>query len=143
MTVISMTWVATALGALTIFLVNALWFGPKTFYSVWWRALGKEVPRPEDQDTSAKAMARLFGSGLAAAIAQAMVLTFVIAMASQSQDTDLIGGALIGLAFGIVAAGASLPHRLFGQQGFKVWLIEIGADVVSLVVAGLIIATLV
>lgn len=143
MNLISINWLAVALGALAIFFINAVWFGPKTFYPVWWKALGKEIPETTAQDTSAKEMVRLFGSSLAAAIAQAMVLSVFIAVASATTQVTVLLGALVGLAFGVVAMGASLPHRLFGQQGFKVWIIEVGADVVSLVAAGAIIAALV
>lgn len=143
MNLISINWVAILLGTLAIFIINAIWFGPKTFYPVWWKALGKEVPGPEDQDTSPKTMLRLFGGSFAAALAQAMVLTFAISVASQDSHFGVVTGGIYGFAFGVVAAGASLAHRLFGQQGFKVWIIEVGADVVALVAAGLIIAALV
>jgi general stress protein CsbA len=101
------------------------------------------MPETSAQDTSAKEMVRLFGSSLAAAVAQALVLTIFISVAAGVAEVNLLLGGLVGLAFGVVAMGASLPHRLFGQQGFKVWIIEVGADVVSLVVAGVVIAALV
>lgn len=143
MNLIAINWLAVALGALAIFFINAIWFGPKTFYPVWWKALGKEVPGPEDRDTSGKTALRLFGGSFAAALAQALVLTIFISVAAGVAEVNLLLGGLVGLAFGVVAMGASLPHRLFGQQGFKVWIIEVGADVVSLVAAGLVIAALV
>ena len=37
------------------------------------------------------------------------------------------------------AAAGSLSHRLFSGQGIRVWLIEVGGDVVSLTLAGLVI----
>jgi hypothetical protein len=79
--------------------------------------MSKEPTKPEDQDTSAKGMVRLFGSSFAAALAS--------------------------FGLGIVAAAASLPHRLFGQQGFKVWIIEVGADVTALTATGAILAVMV
>lgn len=101
--------------------------------------MGKEPTKPEDQDTSAKGMVRLFGSSFAAALAQAAVLYLVIF----GSGLTLLGGALAGFGLGIVAAAASLPHRLFGQQGFKVWIIEMGADVTALTAAGAILAVMV
>ena len=143
MNLTSLNWVAILLGALTIFVINAIWFGPKTFYPVWWKALGKEVPGPEDRDNSGKTMLRLFGGSFAAALAQSVVLTFAISVAAQDSHFAVVTGGVYGLAFGVIAAGASLAHRLFGQQGFKVWIIEVGADVVALIAAGLVIAALV
>jgi hypothetical protein len=139
MDVFPINWLAFALATLAIFMIQAIWFGPKTFYPVWWKAMGKEPTKPEDQDTSAKGMIRLFGSSFAAALAQATVLYLVIF----GSGLTVFGGALAGFGLGIVAAAASLPHRLFGQQGFKVWIIEVGADVLALSAAGAILAVLV
>jgi hypothetical protein len=88
-------------------------------------------------------MLRLFGGSFAAALAQSVVLTCAISVAAQDSQFDVVTGGIFGFAFGVIAAGASLAHRLFGQQGFKVWIIEVGADVVALVAAGLVIAALV
>ena len=139
MNAFSINWLAVALSTFAIFMIQAIWFGPKTFYPVWWKAMGKEATKPEDQDTSGKTMLRLFGSSFAAALAQTAVLYLVIF----GSGLSVLGGALAGFGLGIIAAAASLPHRLFGQQGFMVWIIEVGADVVSLVAAGLVIAALV
>jgi hypothetical protein len=134
----SVNWLAVALGTLAIFMIQAIWFGPKTFYPLWWKAMGKEPTKPEDQDTSVKGMIRLFGSSFAAALAQTAVLYVVIF----GSGLPVIGGALAGFGLGVLAAAASLPHRLFGQQGFKVWIIEVGADVLGLVAAGAILAAM-
>lgn len=134
----SVNWLAVALGTLAIFMIQAIWFGPKTFYPVWWKAMGKQPTKPEDQDTSVKGMIRLFGSSFAAALAQTAVLYLVIF----GSGLTVVGGALAGFGLGVVAAAASLPHRLFGQQGFKVWIIEVGADVLALVAAGAILASM-
>jgi hypothetical protein len=139
MDVFPINWLAFALATLAIFMIQAIWFGPKTFYPVWWKAMGKEPIKPEDQDTSAKGMIRLFGSSFAAALAQATVLYLVIF----GSGLTVLGGALAGFGLGVVAAAASLPHRLFGQQGFKVWIIEVGADVLALSAAGAILAVMV
>jgi hypothetical protein len=134
----SVNWLAVALGTLAIFMIQAIWFGPKTFYPVWWKAMGKQPTKPEDQDTSVKGMIRLFGSSFAAALAQTAVLYLVIF----GSGLTVVGGALAGFGLAVVAAAASLPHRLFGQQGFKVWIIEVGADVLGLVAAGAILASM-
>ena len=136
MNISDINWLALALGTLAIFTIQAIWFGPKTFYPVWWKAMGKEPIKPEDQDTSVRGMVRLFGSSFAAALAQAAVL-YVLIFGS---DLNVAGGALAGFGLGVVAAAASLAHRLFGQQGFKVWIIEVGADVLGLIAAGAILA---
>jgi len=136
---ISASLISVPLATIAIVVINSIWFGPKTFYPIWWKAMGKEMKKPEDRDTSGKTMLRLFGGSFAAALAQAIVL-FVAIFAS---GFSIAGGAIMGLGFGVVAAGASLSHRLFGEQGFKVWIIEVAADVIALMAAGAIIAAFV
>ena len=55
----------------------------------------------------------------------------------------LLGGAGVLLLFGVgLVAASSLSHRLFGGDGFRVWLIEVGGDVVGLTLAGLVLGLL-
>ena len=140
---ISINWLALLVSAIVIVVINSVWFGPKTFYPIWWKALGKEMRKPEDRDTSAKTAIRLFGGTFAGAIAQAIVLYIMVSGASAQFEMSLVFGAVIGFALGVVAAATSLGHRLFAMQGFKVWIIEVGADLVALTVAGAIIAAFV
>ena len=47
---------AIALASLATFVVNFLWFGPKTFFPIWWRALGRT-----DQPGQGASMGLVFG----------------------------------------------------------------------------------
>jgi hypothetical protein len=59
---------------------------------------------------------------------------------SGNQDFSVVDGALVGAALGIgIAAFASLSHRLFGGENFKVWLIETSNDAINLTIAGAVI----
>ncbi len=56
-------------------------------------------------------------------------------------------GALVGFLFAVgLGAFGSLSHRMFAQADYKtvnslkVWLIEVGQDIVALTIAGLILA---
>jgi len=49
-----------------------------------------------------------------------------------------VAGAGWGLLIGLVIATAALGHRLFGGHGFKVWMIEVGNDVLNCVIIGAI-----
>lgn len=131
-----MNFLAIFLGVLAAYVFNAIWFGPKTFYPMWIRALGKPEPRREDADMSAKNQIKLFGGTFAGWLASGVVADLVIGLIPNATALE---GALVGLALGVVAAGSSLGHRLFAQQGFKVWIIEVSADVIGLVLMGLVI----
>jgi hypothetical protein len=81
-------------------------------------------------------------------LAQAATLGLVISIARSQGAVDALSGAGFGFLLAVgVGAAASLGHRLFGQanfkvfQGFKVWAIEVGADVLALTIAGAIIGT--
>ena len=132
----NLNFLAIILGVLAAYVFNAIWFGPKTFYPVWARALGRNIPAESERDTSAKNSVRLFGGTFAGQFATGIVLAIIIGLID---NADALTGAGVGLGVGVIAAGASLGHRLFAFQGFKVWFIEVSADVIGLVLMGLII----
>jgi hypothetical protein len=133
---VNLNLLAIALGFLAAFIFNAIWFGPKTFYPAWFKALGKPMPKREEVNMSAKGQIALFGGTFAGQLAAVLVLAVVIGLVP---GADWSIGALTGLGLGVVAAGSSLGHRLFSYQGFKVWIIEVAADVIGLMLAGAII----
>lgn len=138
MELIPINWLAVGIAFVVVFIAGALWFGPKTFFPVWWRALGKD---PDDMGGSGANMAVIFGGTAVAAAVQVIGIALAIGVATLAfGPVGPLGGLLIGLTLGIVfTAAGSLSHRLFGLQGFKVWLIEVGSDVLNYALAGLII----
>lgn len=139
-------WWAVTVASLLMFVIGAVWFGPKTFYPVWMKAQGRKVPT-ESVDTPPSDMILMFGGTYVGALIQAATLALVIAIARSVDPTiGALGGAAIGalLGFGIGAA-SSFSHRQFGQHNHKqvdavwVWVLEVGQDITSLTVAGLII----
>lgn len=132
-----------ALATLAAFVIGFAWFNGKTFYPIWYKALNKEIPnmRPEEFTPEMKKEANImFGTTFVSQVGQAIVMawlidTYHLAYGSMNAGTGAIVGLLAG--FGI-AALSSLPHRLFAQQGFKVWIIEVGGDIVALVAMGAI-----
>jgi hypothetical protein len=129
--------VAGLVASIAIFFIGFFWFNGKTFFPIWWRLIGKEG----DPGQGKHGMGVLFGSVAVANLVQGMALAWLLPKFASAGVLSLAQGlgygALFGLAF---AAAPSLGHRLFGQQGFRVWLIEVGADVLGLAVAGAIIS---
>lgn len=141
-------WLAVIVCSVTSFIIGAIWFGPKTFYPVWIRALGREVPT-ERIEMKAGETALMFGGAYVAALVQVFTLAVITGM---GRLLDPSFGVLNGIAFGFlfsVGLGAfgSLSHRMFGQpnhkvySSLKVWLIEVGQDVLALTVAGAILGS--
>jgi hypothetical protein len=132
-----LNWLAILVAFVAAFIAGALWFGPKTFFPVWWRAMGKD---PNNMEVTGK-MGVIFGSTAVAALIEAITVASVIHFVSLSNPNfGALDGGLVGLLLGVgLVAASSLSHRLFAGQGFKVWAIEVSSDVVNLTIMGLII----
>ena len=72
---------------------------------------------------------------------QTLTLAIVItSLQSGNPEFSVLDGALVGAALGVgIAAFASLSHRLFGGENFKVWIIETSNDALNLTIAGAVI----
>ena len=124
--------------AISSFVIGAVWFGPKTFYPIWWKALGKS---PDEQPGTAN-MGAVFALTVVGVLLSCLGLAVVINFANSAfGDMNWLSGAFLGALLGLlIGGGASLSHRMFSGQGLKVWLLELGNDVVALAVAGAILA---
>jgi len=134
-----LNWIAILIGFVVFFAVGAIWFGPKTFYPAWVKLIGAtEVP---GKGLGHHGMPFVFGLTALGALVQVVALASVIHfVALASGPVGPLGGLLIGFLVGVgFTAAGSLSHRLFSGQGVRVWLIEVGGDIVSLTLAGLVI----
>ena len=142
---ITFNWFAIFVASFISFAIGAVWFGPKTFYPVWIRALGREVPTERVEMKKAET-ALMFGGTYVAALIQVITLAAIVALArAVDPGFNWSNGAAFGFFFSTgLGAFASLSHRMFSQadfkvyQSLKVWLIEVGQDVVCLTIAGAI-----
>ncbi len=148
MDIVPINWLAVIAASFSSFIIGAVWFGPKTFYPVWMKALGRKWPvdGAEPIKMNAGETALLFGGTYVAALIQVVTLAVVVGFgqlmfANFGPMTGALMGFVLSVGFG---AFGSLSHRLFGQadhngiNALKVWLIEVGQDVVALTVAGVI-----
>ncbi len=130
---------AVIVATISAIAIGSIWFGPRTFFPVWWAAMG----RPKDEKPGGENMTVVFAGTFIGQFVQAMAVAIVVAMQADRGNGQLgaFDGLFIGLLVGVgFAAAASLSHRLFAGQSFKVWAIEVGSDVVSLTVMSIIIA---
>lgn len=133
-----LNWAAIAVAGLAGIVIGAVWFGPKTFFPIWWKLQGK---RPEDAAGGSN-MGAIFGATFAGAFVMAIALAVFLEYAfTVDPNYGVLNGGLAGAFFGFgIGAATSISHRLFGGQGFRVWILEVGQDIVSLTVMGLILA---
>ena len=122
------------------FISGFVWFGPKTFFPIWWKLMGKTS---KDTPGGGVSMGITFGSVLVgqliAIVTLAVILNPLIKVGSVSSALD---GALLGLLLGFgIAAATAVGHRMFAGHGVTVWVIESGNDIINLGVAGAILST--
>jgi hypothetical protein len=133
-----LNFLAILVAALVANVIGAVWFNPKAFFPVWWKLIGKT---PEQQPGSSN-MPYVFGMTFLGVLGYTFGLALVLEVITVAHGSlDVVTGALVGAMLGLlIGGGASLSHRMFAGQGFKVWLLEIGNDVVALAVVGAILA---
>jgi hypothetical protein len=135
----NLNWWAILVAAVVAFGVGAVWFGPKTFFPVWWKAMGHdETETPGAGSNMGVVFGLTFAAQLVMSTSVAVVLSYIaLANGSVSVLDGLVTGVTLGIGF---AAASSLSHRLFAGHGVKVWLIEASGDVVGITVIGVILA---
>jgi hypothetical protein len=121
------------------FVSGAIWFGPKTFYPIWMKARGI---KDGQLTTNQNKPVMLFGGTIVGILVQTLTLGLIInSLQVNNPDLGILDGAGVGFALGVgIGMFASLSHRLFGGENFKVWIIETANDAINLTVAGAIIA---
>jgi len=70
----SINWLAVLLATVVSFISGFIWFGPKTFYPVWWKAMGKS---PNSEPGSSQNMGVVFGSITVALFVQSLVFSII------------------------------------------------------------------
>lgn len=126
--------VATAVS----FVSGGIWFGPKTFYPIWMKLKGTSPDKLQNNHNPGI----LFGSTFVGVLVQTLTLGLIVnSLQQHNPNIGIVDGAGIGFALGVgISMFSSLSHRLFGGDGFKLWVIETANDAINLTIAGAIIA---
>ncbi len=133
----SINWLAVIACVVVAMVVGSIWFGPKTFYPMWLKAIGKS----ENHDPGAgMSMALMWPLVIIAALVEAIFMALMVhAMGSMTPGgATLASGALAGffLWLGFVAT-TSLTNKLFANQ-LKAWVLEMGSHLITMVLMGAI-----
>jgi hypothetical protein len=130
----SVNWLAVVVGTLIAMVLGAIWFSQRTFYPVWWKAIGKS-----DKDApSMTNPALMWGLVVVAAFVVSLFMNLMVhALGSlMPGGSTLATGATAGfvLWLGFVAP-ASLTNKLFANQ-LLAWVLEAGYHLVNFVILG-------
>jgi hypothetical protein len=133
-----LNYLAILVAAIVAFAVGAIWFGPKTFFPVWWKLQGR---KPEEAAGSGN-VGLMFGLTFVAQLIMGFAVALVLRLEELAGYIVTIGtGLQVGLLLGVfVAAAASLSHRLFAGHGYRVWLLEVGNDIAAILAMALILS---
>jgi hypothetical protein len=140
MTLTGLNYIALLISIIFTFFSGLIWFGPKTFYPIWMKAMGISAT-----DLSGKVKpATVFPSLLLAIVFQVFVnATLITNLKHSNSSFGLLDGSVTGFLLGAgICSMPNLGHRLFAGNGFKVWLIENGNDIFNMTVVGAIVAGL-
>jgi hypothetical protein len=129
----SINWLAVVACVVFSMVSGSLWFGPKTFFPIWWKAIG--MKEGDTATGSPLTWALIIVSSVVQAVFMALMVT---AMGSLTGGATLASGATAGfmLWLGFVAP-TGLANKLFSSQ-LKAWAIETGNHLINFVVFGAI-----
>ena len=142
----TINWLAVALCVVASMVIGGIWFGPKTFFPAWWKAVGKAgepTMGGSDVPGSSLGMGMVWGGIVLAAFIQAVFMSLMVnAMGSMTGGATLGSGALAGflLWLGFVAP-SSLTNKLFADR-LKAWVLEQGNHLITFVVMGAIVGAM-
>ncbi len=132
----SINWLAVVACVVVSMITGSIWFGPKTFFPIWWKAIGKT----ENDKPGGENMGLMWGGTLLASFVQAVSMAIMVNFmgSSMSSGVSPASGAMTGfmLWFGFTAA-TSLTNKLFAGQ-LKAWVLETGNHLLNLVLFGII-----
>ena len=131
----AINWLAVIVCVVASMIIGGFWFSPKTFFPIWWKAIGKS----EKDTPGGTNMGLVWGLIILSSFVQAVFMALMVnAMGSISGGTSLMSGATAGffLWLGFVAP-SSLTNKLFADR-LKAWVLEAGNHLVTFVVMGAI-----
>ena len=134
--------ISVLITGIALFILGAIWWGPKTLFPIWWKLMGhenKSLAQPVDP------MSKVFGLTAVSTLVQALFLSSLIsALKIDSASTGFITGLFIG--FGISAI-PTMSNRLFAnaafnKNGLKIWAIEALPNTINFGIASAILVAL-
>lgn len=127
-------YLAVLVTAIVIFILGGLWYSKALFAKPWVAMQGKTL---EDMQANAKPSAMMFVQVFICGL----VIAYVVAVIENHfVNLTTARGALIGVLLWLVAGATSYGTSLFSSERRGLWMINSGFNLVSLVLAGIVLA---
>ena len=134
-------YLAVGVSGFVIFVLGGLWYSPLLFAKPWTRLMGKTEEEMKAYMASPKArseMPLMYGMAFVTALVTAWVMAIVV---NHFPPLTVVRGAEVGaLCWLGFAATTSYATALFSMQPKALWLLNSGYNLVSFVIAGVILA---
>ena len=133
-------WFAVIVAGLVIFVLGGLWYSPVLFAKRWIALQGRTEEEMRAGAASAN-MPLMYLSALLCGLITAGVLGMILAHMAPTMELNAGHGALIGFFTWLgFAATTSYATALFSMKPRQLWLIDSAYNLVSFVLAGIILA---
>lgn len=137
---LGVNYLAVLLAAVLMFILGGLWYSPLLFVKKWVALLGKTEEQMRIEAASAN-MPLMYFSAFVCALITAMVMAHILAHMAAIMPTGAVHGAFFGFMAWIgFAAPTSYATALFSGKPKQLWLIDSTYNLVSFMLAGLILA---
>ena len=133
-------WLAVLVAGIVIFVLGGLWYSPVLFAKPWIALQG----RTEEQmraDAAAANMPLMYASVFICGLITALVMAMILSHVGDRMELNAPHGAIVGFSCWLgFAATTSYGTSLFSMKPRRLWLIDSMYNLVSFVLAGIILA---
>lgn len=129
-------YLAVLVAGVAIFMLGGLWYSPVLFAKRWVALQGKTMAEMESMRAGPGQYVQVFLCGLLISAVLAVIMAHV---GPDQRPYPIVHGVLIAVMTWLVAAATSYATALFSYKPRALWVIDTGYNLVSMVVAGLII----
>jgi hypothetical protein len=133
-------WLAVLVAGIVIFMLGGLWYSPVLFAKKWIALQNKTEEQMRAEAASAN-MPLMYASAFLTGLIIAWAMAMVFAHIANDMEMNAAHGALLGSILWLgFAASTSYATALFSGKPRQLWLIDSAYNLVSFVLAGIILA---
>ena len=133
-------WLAILVAGIVIFILGGLWYSPILFAKKW-IALQNKTEEQMRAEAAGANMPLMYASAFITGLIIASAMALVFAHIANDMQMNAAHGALLGFILWLgFAASTSYATALFSGRPRQLWLIDTAYNLVSFVLAGIILA---